>query len=106
MKTERYALVASLVASLLIFLFSLPSAWAAGDLFKTPRIVDSGNRTPNKMFLANVNSDQFPDLLIANSGIITFLAGNADGSFQPPQVVYELHQTIGSMAVGDINNDG
>jgi len=100
MKNKRYAVV----ASLLTLISLLPNAWAAGDLFKTPRIFDSGNRRPTKMLLANVNSDDIPDLLISNGSTITFLAGNADGSFQPPQVVYA--KPVGPMAVGDVNNDG
>jgi len=103
MTNKHYAAL----TALLILLLSVPHASALDELFKTPVINDTGQHRAFKMALADFNSDTIPDLVVAHEFDITFLAGNGNGTFQPPQVIYaNTFQKIGAIATGDANNDG
>ena len=69
---------------------------------------------PDSVAIADVNGDGYPDLVVAdyfqdgsgNSGGVSVLLNNGDGTFQPP-VSYGVPGYIAvSVAVADVNNDG
>jgi hypothetical protein len=75
---------------------------------------DSGGQEANAVVAADVNGDGKPDLIVGNScwdsncavSTLSVLAGNGDGTFQPP-VVYDLGgYEVASVLVADLNADG
>ncbi len=64
---------------------------------------------PASIAVGDINGDQVQDLAVADafSDSVAALLGNADGSFQPPRVVYLGPNTNPrSIAIGDFNRDG
>jgi hypothetical protein len=79
--------------------------------FQPPRTISLGERF-NSVAVADVNGDGKPDLIVtypgaflSNSGTVTVLLGNGDGSFQQPRT-FATGATGRATAVGDINGDG
>ncbi len=68
-----------------------------------------GENGPDAMVAGDFNGDGRLDLAIANynSGTVSILLGNGDGTFRPP-VDYStgLDTTPDAIAVGDFNGDG
>jgi hypothetical protein len=69
-------------------------------------IQPSGSR-PNFVVVGDFNSDGKPDLAVANaeSGTLSILLGNGDGTFQAARN-YSVGLGLVSLAVGDFNGDG
>jgi hypothetical protein len=81
---------------------------------------DSGGFGAPAIAVADVNGDGKPDLLLAsncasyaacnngtvNSGTVTVLLGNGDGTFQTPVAYNSGGQGADSIAVADVNGDG
>ena len=64
---------------------------------------------PASIAVGDINGDQRPDLAVANgfSDTVAVLLGNADGSFQPPRLVFlGPGNNPRSVAIGDFNRDG
>jgi FG-GAP-like repeat len=66
--------------------------------------------TPFAIFASDMNGDGRADLLVLNGTINTsatlqLLINNGNGSFGTPSVLLS-NEALGSMAVGDLNNDG
>lgn len=68
---------------------------------------------PTAFAIADVNHDGKPDLIVANfdgvagdSGTVSVLLGNGDGTFGPPQKTVLAGSDPLSLAVADVNGDG
>src|SRR6185503_9016150 len=64
---------------------------------------------PASIAVGDVNGDLRPDLAVANgfSDTVSVLLGNADGSFQPPRIVFVgPSNNPRSVAIADFNRDG
>ena len=77
---------------------------AAG--FATP--VNVAPYVPRSIAVADVNHDGYPDVIIGDSSHVYFLAGNGDGTFQPPVVIVSTTPNSQDLyvAVGDVDGDG
>ena len=80
-----------------------------GDgIFQTPLYPGAGNYgAPNDIAVGDFNGDGKLDIALAqfNAGVVLILAGNGDGTFQPP-VVIGTNSTPYALAVADLNGDG
>lgn len=74
----------------------------------------SGGIAASSVAIGDVNGDGHPDLVIANecltgsncnSGVVSVLLGNGDGTFQPA-VSYNAGYVPVAVAMGDVNGDG
>jgi hypothetical protein len=77
--------------------------------FQAPREFPAGPN-PQAVAAGDFNGDGIVDLAVTNgiypnSGTVSILLGNGDGSFQPP-VSYPLAAGPGSLAVQDLDGDG
>src|SRR6266705_2528158 len=77
--------------------------------FQPVQTYDSGGGNTGEIEVADVNSDDKFDLLVANGGLPGYLGvllGNGDGTFRPAQS-YNTTGTHGAtLAVADVNGDG
>src|SRR5262249_32294544 len=80
-----------------------------GDGTLQPLVAVKGGSAPHFVTSADLNGDSKPDLVVINayqtqSGTISILLGNGNGTFQPP-VAYTPGDTPEEVAVGDFNSD-
>jgi hypothetical protein len=63
---------------------------------------------PSLAAVADMNGDQIPDLIIANSSgkMISLLIGNGDGTYASALLFGSEHPGVNALAVGDFNGDG
>jgi hypothetical protein len=74
--------------------------------FGSTRLYDTGSRLTWVNTIADVNGDSSPDIIVAiASGVVAVLAGNGDGTLQPPQT-YGIPGAALSVVAGDVNQDG
>jgi hypothetical protein len=83
-------------------------AFAATARFANPVLYPSGGKGANFVVSADVNQDNFPDMIVANTDGISVFNNNADGSgtFQPPAIYGSGGDVAFAVAVGDVNGDG
>lgn len=84
--------------------------------FQSPSTFDSGGYIPSSISIADMDGDGKPDLVITNtcggsfpacqSGNLSLLLGNGDGSFQAPQSFSTVANFSVAATVGDFNKDG
>jgi hypothetical protein len=83
--------------------------------FQSPSTFDSGGFIPSSISIVDMDGDGKTDLVITNTcgatpgcqtGNLSLLFGNGDGSFQAPQVFPTLANLSVSATVGDFNKDG
>ena len=75
---------------------------------------NSGGEDADSVAVADVNSDGFPDVLVANecfnsnctNGGVSVLLGNGDGTFQAAVSYNSGGEDADSVAVADVNGDG
>jgi Calx-beta domain/FG-GAP-like repeat len=60
---------------------------------------------PRSAAVGEFNGDDIPDLAVANSGGVSVLLGNGDGTFQAPRN-FDAGHAHSSVTVGDFNGDG
>jgi len=73
--------------------------------FLPPNLYSDGFTTgPGPLVVADFDEDGILDLVVSDAAI-SFLKGNGDGSFQPPQL-YTTHDQTDSVVVADFNSDG
>ena len=82
--------------------------------FQAAFTYSSGGYQPNSVAIADVNGDGHQDLVVANhcqisdcdSGPVSVLLGNGDGSFQAPVNYGSGGYGPNSVAIADVNGDG
>ena len=81
--------------------------------FQAARHYSAGNYGATALFVADVNGDGKPDLLVTTwyfsdheTGGVTVLLGNGDGTFQPAMTYRSGGYDAESIFVGDVNGDG
>jgi Bacterial Ig-like domain (group 3)/FG-GAP-like repeat len=82
--------------------------------FQAARRFGTGNSGGTSVFVADVNGDGKPDLLVAtycfggdcDTGGVAVLLGNGDGTFQTAQIYRSGGYHAGSIFVADVNGDG
>lgn len=96
-------LVSLLVA---LFLSGCIPAQPSPDLFALPVSYMVGKK-PEVVLARDMNNDEFPDLLVVNSGgnSLNFLEGIGDGTFKDPQTI-ETGREPFALDVADFNGDG
>ena len=73
--------------------------------FLPPTGYFGGGAEANSLGLADFDGDGIPDLVVADTaGIVSFLRGNGDGSFQTPET-YSFAGSPNAIVIGDFNND-
>ena len=70
--------------------------------FQPYHVISSGNFSPPKLFLHDVNGDGIPDLIEPG---VTVAFGNGDGTFQPA-ATYKTQGFAKSLTFVDVNGDG
>jgi hypothetical protein len=75
-----------------------------------PRPVFSSGGTPQYTAVADVNGDGDQDIFVSNlssnnTGVLSVLLGNGNGTFQPPQIIAGLPDAY-PIVTADFNNDG
>ena len=93
----------SLIGALL--LFGCGQSQPSPDLFALPVSYMVGKK-PEVVLAHDMNNDEFPDLLVVNSGgnSLNFLEGIGDGTFKDPQTI-ETGREPFALDVADFNGD-
>jgi len=99
MRLSRIVLVASLV------LVGTQAFGAKTVGFAATVIYSSGAPGGNSVVTADVNSDGFPDLIVATNNGVSVLLNNADGTFLPASTFVSGGNFSNAVAVADVNND-
>jgi len=73
--------------------------------FLAPTVYASGGTNPNSLVIADLDGDGILDVVVVHaSGILGFLKGNGDGSFQAPST-YDVGGLADSVVAADFNGD-
>ncbi len=88
-----------------LLLFGCGQSQVSPDLFALPVSYMVGKK-PEVVFAHDMNNDEFPDLLVVNSGgnSLNFLEGIGDGTFKDPQTI-ETGREPFALDVADFNGD-
>ncbi len=88
-----------------LFLSGCGQSPPAPDLFALPVSYKVGKK-PEVVLARDMNNDEFPDLLVVNSGgnSLNFLEGLGDGTFKDPQTI-ETGREPFALDVADFNGD-
>jgi len=102
------SVVASVVAVFTFVVGLGAPAIASTPLFLPAVTYRSGGSYPVSVAVADVNGDGKPDLLVANSqsGTLSVLLGNGDGTFQTAVSYGSGGSFTTSVVAGDVNGDG
>jgi Bacterial Ig-like domain (group 3)/FG-GAP-like repeat/FG-GAP repeat len=93
-------------ANLLLGLLLTASAAARNIAFAPASTFASGAGTPTRVWVADLNGDGIPDLVISDAfSSVAVLIGNGDGTFQAPTVYTEDFYVTGGVAIADFNGD-
>src|SRR5262249_10899948 len=92
--SDSYRPVIEVLESRTLLSFGPPHSYAAGP-------------APAAVAVAEFNGDGIPDLVVpnSNSGTVSILLGNGDGTFQPPRGSLVPGIAPQAVAVGDFNGD-
>ncbi len=76
------------------------------DIFQLPVTYPVGKK-PSALIAEDLNSDGFPDLMVANSAsdTLSFFAGNGDGTFKNPTTMKTGREPM-ALTSGDFDGDG
>ena len=99
----------ALIVAAALTVSAFPCSLSAQTLRLTAHKDYSSGYGPASIAVGDINGDSLPDLGVALSfsDTVAVLPGNADGSFQPPRLVYLGPGTNPrSVAIGDFNRDG
>jgi Big-like domain-containing protein/VCBS repeat protein len=93
-------------ATILLGLILTASAGARNIAFAPASTFASGATTPTRVWVADLNGDGVPDLVISDAfNSIAVLLGNGDGTFKAPVVYTEDFYVTGGVAIADFNGD-
>jgi hypothetical protein len=93
-------------AAILLALVLTASAGARNIVFAHASTFTSGASTPTQIWVADLNGDGVPDLVISDAfSSVAVLLGNGDGTFQAPVVYTEDFYVTGGVAIADFNGD-
>jgi hypothetical protein len=93
-------------ATILLGLLLTASAAARNISFAPASTFASGASTPTRIWVADLNGDGIPDLVISDAfSSIAVLIGNGDGTFKAPVVYTEDFYVTGGVAIADFNGD-
>ena len=91
----------------LSLLSTVPSAIATATVkFGTPVVYNSGGNGTNFVVAADVNGDGFPDMIVVNTGGVSVLLNNGDGTFAAAVTYPSGGSDAFAVAVADVNGDG
>lgn len=99
-------LVRFLCVSLSVLLTVTPAFATATVKFVTPVVYNSGGNATNFVVAADVNGDGFPDMIVVNTGGVSVLINNGDGTFAAPVIYASGGSNAFAAAVADVNGDG
>lgn len=71
-----------------------------------PTVTYNSGQGGNAVVTADVNSDGFPDLIVATNNGVSVLLNNADGTFAPSTTYVSGGTFSNAVRVADVNNDG
>jgi hypothetical protein len=80
-------------------------AGRSGGGFQTPTPIPTATVSTNWVATADLNNDNFADLITVGFNNVTTRLGKGDGTFQAPQT-YTLPQSGWFVTAGDVNGDG